>query len=226
MVEARSTSITTATPPRSAPGGIELGNKCTNAMRHVLPRSHDPRERASQQTLPKIKRNYGTVGPIWGAPAGWRRLETSRGFPLGFAFPGARICCTFRFVTARSSQPAAVGNAHGLPWWACSRALSVFFRRLDARCMDARAEGTIPFADRPPRVHQRPGSLCAQGSLGPGEPDVRRLGAARSEGPPPVSAVVVVPVHEGVRPGRRSSTRRCDGRTSNSPGHGSTNIRT
>src|SRR5271157_5535863 len=76
MVEARSTSITTATPPWRLPGGIRLGSRCTEIMARsarmigiggAIPTSS--RRFSFLDRSEKGLLDYGIAWPIWGDPA-------------------------------------------------------------------------------------------------------------------------------------------------------------
>src|SRR5271157_2879627 len=76
MVEARSTSITTATPPWRLPGGIRLGSRCTEIMARsarmigiggAIPTSS--RRFSFFDRSEKGLLDYGIAWSIWGDPA-------------------------------------------------------------------------------------------------------------------------------------------------------------
>ena len=71
--------------------------------------------------------------------------------------------------------------------------------------MDARTERAISSTRRTATIHRRSGAFRTSNPLGARQPHVRRHRAGRPAGEAPRAALVVMPVHEGLRLGRQGA---------------------
>ena len=164
------------------------------------------------------------------------RSACHRHFPTTFDFPVQPISCRLPRRFCRGSGPAeagtpTVGAGRPFPNFDCygrrsprsSTAGRLSTARSCSRCMDARAERAIIFRSR---VRGDSSATWCTSRVGSRRRRSAGLfdvdGARRPTSAALGAAVVVLPLHEGLRAGRRGARPACGGRCWNFPGRGCT----